>query len=169
LTDLQGRLGRTSHPWQQRACVKAGDREFGSGRARHCAFKFSPRLLSCVPKTSSVLIARPNRLNVSGDDRAALLFPDLVRLAVQAALRHQLIVLRRRVRGRIQLTNGDRLFLVTLYRWFPSVLRAITIIRPPPVTPMRSDQCAIKTGKDAFAKMCRVAPPKIICRNRLWV
>jgi hypothetical protein len=35
------------------------------------------------PKTSSVLIARPNRLNVSGDDRAALLFPDLVRLAVQ--------------------------------------------------------------------------------------
>ena len=25
----------------------------------------------CVPKTSSVLIARPNRLNVSGDDRAA--------------------------------------------------------------------------------------------------
>jgi hypothetical protein len=26
----------------------------------------------CVPKTSSVLIARPNRLNVSGDDRALL-------------------------------------------------------------------------------------------------
>src|SRR5258708_19979495 len=47
-----------------------------------------------------------------------------------AALRHQLIVLQRRVRGRVQLTNGDRLFLVTLYRWFPSVLKAITIIRP---------------------------------------
>jgi hypothetical protein len=30
-------------------------------------------------------------------------------------------VLQRRVRGRVQLTNGDRLFLVTLYRWFPSV------------------------------------------------
>src|SRR5262249_1686659 len=30
-------------------------------------------------------------------------------------------------------------------------------------------QCAIKTGRDALAKMCRVAPPKIICRNRLWV
>ena len=28
------------------------------------------------------------------------------------------------------LTNGDRLFLVQLYRWFPSVLKAITIIRP---------------------------------------
>src|SRR5882724_10102248 len=50
--------------------------------------------------------------------------------AENAALRHQLIVLQRRVRGRVQLTNGDRLFLVTLYRWFPSVLKAITIIRP---------------------------------------
>jgi hypothetical protein len=44
--------------------------------------------------------------------------------AENAALRHQLIVLQR-----IQLTNGDRLFLVQLYRWFPSVLRAILIIR----------------------------------------
>src|SRR5256714_8753571 len=53
------------------------------------------------------------------------------RLAAEnAALRHQLIVLQRRVRGRVQLTNGDRLFLVTLYRWFPSVLKAITIVRP---------------------------------------
>src|SRR5438128_4117465 len=50
--------------------------------------------------------------------------------AENAALRHQLIVLQRRVRGRVQLTNGDRLFLVLLYRLFPSVLRAITIIRP---------------------------------------
>src|SRR4029450_9738711 len=50
--------------------------------------------------------------------------------AENAALRHQLIVLQRRVRGRVQLTNGDRLFLVQLYRWFPSVLKAITIIRP---------------------------------------
>ena len=50
--------------------------------------------------------------------------------AENAALRHQLIVLQHKVRGRVQLTNGDRLFLVLLYRWFPSVLRAITIIRP---------------------------------------
>src|SRR5437764_2775224 len=49
--------------------------------------------------------------------------------AENAALRHQLIVLQRKVRGRVQLTNGDR-FLVLLYRWFPSVLKAITIIRP---------------------------------------
>ena len=77
--------------------------------------------------------------NVSGDDRAALLLPDPVRLAVKsksrleaenAALRHQLIVLQWRACSRAQLTNGDRLFLVQLYRWFPWVLKAITIIRP---------------------------------------
>jgi transposase InsO family protein len=50
--------------------------------------------------------------------------------AENAALRHQLIILQRKVHGRIHLTNGDRLFLVQLYRWFPSVLKAITIIRP---------------------------------------
>ena len=61
----------------------------------------------------------------------ASLFKSKSRLeAENAALRHQLVVLHRRVRGRVQLTNGDRLFLIHLYRWFPSVLKAITIIRP---------------------------------------
>src|SRR5437763_5331110 len=61
----------------------------------------------------------------------ASLFKSKRRLeAENAALRYQLSVLRRKVRGRVQLTNGDRLFLVQLYRWFPSILRAITIIRP---------------------------------------
>src|SRR5258707_8399935 len=50
--------------------------------------------------------------------------------AENAALRHQLIVMQAKVCGRLQLTNGDRLFLVQLYRWFPSVLNVITIIRP---------------------------------------
>jgi len=50
--------------------------------------------------------------------------------AENAALRHQLIILRRKVRGRVRLTNGDRLFFIQLYRWFPSVLKAITIVRP---------------------------------------
>jgi hypothetical protein len=49
--------------------------------------------------------------------------------AENAALRHQLIVLRRRVSGRVQLTNGDRLFLVMLYRWFPSVVASENSIR----------------------------------------
>jgi hypothetical protein len=50
--------------------------------------------------------------------------------AENAVLRHQLIVLRRKVRGRAQLTNSDRWFFIQLYRWFPSILEALTIIRP---------------------------------------
>src|SRR5271170_4547166 len=50
--------------------------------------------------------------------------------AENAALRHQLTVLRLKVRGRVQLTNDDRLFLIQLYRWFPSILKVITVIRP---------------------------------------
>jgi hypothetical protein len=50
--------------------------------------------------------------------------------AENAALRRQLIVLQRKARGRVHFTNSDRLFLIQLYRWFPSVLKVITIIRP---------------------------------------
>src|SRR5262249_4824648 len=50
--------------------------------------------------------------------------------AENAALRHQLIVLQRQVRGRVQFTNSDRLFFLQLYRWFPSIVKAMTIIRP---------------------------------------
>jgi len=61
----------------------------------------------------------------------ALPFKSKSRLeARNAALRHQVIVLQRTVSDRAQLTNSDRLFLIMLYRWFPSVLKAITIIRP---------------------------------------
>jgi hypothetical protein len=41
-----------------------------------------------------------------------------------------LIVLRRRLHGRVRLTNHDRRFFIQLYRWFPSILQAFTIIRP---------------------------------------
>src|SRR6516165_3884417 len=50
--------------------------------------------------------------------------------AENAVLRHQLIILRRRLEGRVRLTNNDRWFLIVLYRWFPSILRILTIIRP---------------------------------------
>src|SRR3984893_7169034 len=50
--------------------------------------------------------------------------------AENAVLRHQLNVLRRRLHGRIRLTNHDRWFLIQLYRWFPSILEVLTIIRP---------------------------------------
>src|ERR1019366_1452621 len=50
--------------------------------------------------------------------------------AENAVLRHQLIVLRRKLRGRVQLSNSDRWFFVQLYHWFPSILKVLTIIRP---------------------------------------
>jgi hypothetical protein len=50
--------------------------------------------------------------------------------AENAALRHQLIILRRKVQGRVLLTNSDRWFLIQLYRWFPLILKVLTIIRP---------------------------------------
>jgi hypothetical protein len=50
--------------------------------------------------------------------------------AENAVLRHQLLVLRRRLHGRVRLTNHDRWFFILLYRWFPSILQVLTIIRP---------------------------------------
>jgi hypothetical protein len=50
--------------------------------------------------------------------------------AENAVLRHQLIVLRRKVKGRAHITNNDRWFLVQMYRWFPSILTVVTIVRP---------------------------------------
>jgi len=58
-------------------------------------------------------------------------FKSKVRLeAENAVLRHQLIVLRRRLHGRVRFTNNDRWFLIQLYRWFPSILKVLTIIQP---------------------------------------
>ena len=50
--------------------------------------------------------------------------------AENAALRQQLIILQRKVRSRIRFTNSDRLFFVPLYRWFPSILKTMTVIKP---------------------------------------
>src|SRR6516165_5497144 len=50
--------------------------------------------------------------------------------AENATLRRQLIVLRRKVHGRVRLTNNDRLFFVQLYRCFPSIRHVLTIVRP---------------------------------------
>src|SRR3974390_3080570 len=50
--------------------------------------------------------------------------------AENATLRRQLIVLRRKVHGRVRLTNNDRLFFVQLYRWFASIRQVLTIVRP---------------------------------------
>jgi transposase InsO family protein len=50
--------------------------------------------------------------------------------AENAALRHQLIVLRRKVPGRVRLTGNDRWFFIQLYCWFPSILNVLMLIRP---------------------------------------
>ena len=50
--------------------------------------------------------------------------------AENGALRHQLIVLWRKVQGRVRLTNHDRWFFIQLYRWFPSILHVVTVNRP---------------------------------------
>jgi transposase InsO family protein len=50
--------------------------------------------------------------------------------AENAVLRHQLIVLRRKLPGRVRLTNNDRWFFIQLYRWFPSILQVLAIIQP---------------------------------------
>src|SRR5215469_3989719 len=91
----------------------------------------------CVPKPHPIVMPRWNRLSWR-DDRAVPLCSMRPGLAIQvegaleaenAALRHQLIVLRRRPRGRVRLTNLDRSFFIQLYRWFPAILKILTLIR----------------------------------------
>ena len=54
--------------------------------------------------------------------------------AENAVLRHQLIVLRRKLQGRVPLTNTDRWFLVQLFRWFPSILTHRSLNKDAPVS-----------------------------------
>jgi hypothetical protein len=60
----------------------------------------------------------------------SLLKPRAKLAAEILVLRKQINVLRRQVSKRPQLNNADRFLLVWLYRWFPSVLDAIAIVRP---------------------------------------
>jgi hypothetical protein len=50
--------------------------------------------------------------------------------AENAALRHQLIILCRQRHVRVRLTNNDRWFFIQLYRWFPSILKVLMVVRP---------------------------------------
>src|SRR5271169_6415199 len=83
-------------------------------------------------------------------------FKSKSRLEVEnAALRRQLIVLRRKVPGRVRLTNNDRWFLIQLYRWFPAILHVVNIVQP--------ERCG-GIGR-AFVGICRKAdwlnPPRV--------
>src|SRR5262245_2453462 len=96
--------------------------------------------------------------------------------AENAALRQQLAILQRKQRGRVQLTNGDRLFFVHLYRWFPSILETMTIIQP---------QTLLRWHREGFrrywrwkSRNCGGRPPvsaelralirRMSLENRLW-
>jgi hypothetical protein len=58
-------------------------------------------------------------------------FMSKIRLeAENAALRHQLIVLRRQVRGRVWLKTKERLIFIQLYRWFASIRKVLARVRP---------------------------------------
>src|SRR6516165_4554974 len=61
---------------------------------------------------------------------ASLFKPRTKLVAEILILRQQLNVLRQQVSKRPQLSNTDRFLFVWLCRWFPSVLRAIAILRP---------------------------------------
>jgi len=96
--------------------------------------------------------------------------------AENAALRQQLVVLQRQVRGRVQFTNSDRLFFIQLYRWFPSVLKAMTIMRPETV--MRWHRAGFRRywrwksrnlgGRPKIAADLRALIRRISVENRLW-
>jgi transposase InsO family protein len=61
-------------------------------------------------------------------------------------LRHQLSVLRQRVPSKPRLTVVDRLLFVWLYRLFPSVLNAVTIVQP---------ETVIRWHRTGFRLYCR--------------
>ena len=50
--------------------------------------------------------------------------------AENVVLRQQMIVLSRKSPSRVRLRNIDRLIFVWLYRLFPSILNAITVVKP---------------------------------------
>ena len=72
--------------------------------------------------------------------------------AENAALRHQLIVLQRRVGGRVQLTNGDRLFLVTVE--VRMNVRPLACYEAAAASSMAEESRLKSTGQDSVWNRC---------------
>jgi hypothetical protein len=89
----------------------------------------------CVPKTLSEfddVMESPKLGRMIGLLCFVLASPFKSKLRLQAenvVLRHQLNVLKR-MHGRVRLMNHDRWFFIQLYRWFPAILKVLTIIPP---------------------------------------
>src|ERR1700749_2130233 len=79
--------------------------------------------------------------------------------AENAVLRHQLMVLRRRLHGRVRLSNNDRWFFIQLYRWFPSILQVLTIIRPETLVRWHRTRFATGVGSRARWEGDRISTP----------
>jgi hypothetical protein len=79
--------------------------------------------------------------------------------AENVALRHQLIVLRRKVQGRVRLTNNDRWFFVQLYRWFPSILQVLTIIRPDAIVRPEASKVGATPHSRHLISLCGLTQP----------
>jgi len=96
--------------------------------------------------------------------------------AENVALRHQVIVLRRQVRGRVHLTSLDRLLLVRLYHWFPSILRVLSVVKPE--TPVRWHRVGIRCywrwksrpggGRPPISAELRALIRRMSIENPLW-
>lgn len=91
---------------------------------------------------------------------ALLLAPFRRKLSLEAensALRQQIVVLRRKLRGRVKLSNSDRLFFVWLYRLFPSISRTMLIIRPGTL---------VRWHRAGFRCYWRYLPPAVLAQTR---
>ena len=81
--------------------------------------------------TESPTVGRAGRTIIILVEALGLPFKSKSCLAAEnAALRQQVNVLQRKIRGLQEFTDLERLLFGQLYRWFPSVLNAIKIIRP---------------------------------------
>jgi hypothetical protein len=79
-------------------------------------------------------------------------------------------------RRRVQFTNSDRLFFIQLYRRFPSVLKALTIIRPE--TLVRWHRAGFRRywrwksrnlgGRPRISTELRALIQRMSVENRLW-
>jgi hypothetical protein len=91
-------------------------------------------------------------------------------------LRQQINVLRRRASKRPHLKNTDRFLFVWLYRWFPSVLGAIAIVRPETVVRWHRAgfraywrwRSRNRVGRPKVSIELRTLIGEMSCANRLW-